>query len=148
MFEAGVTVLGFPTPTPLSHEYVVTPTNEEVPVNVVEFPAQIEAGLAEAVTVGLAFTVTVTEDVPVHPFTSVPVTMYVLVEEGEAVREFPAPSPSLHTKEEAPEAVKVEKVPKQIIGGFAEAVTIGLGCTVTVTFAVPVHPFASVPVTV
>ena len=43
--------------------------------------------------------------------------------------------------------MSVEEVPAQMVAGAAEAVTEGIGFTVTVTVAVPVHP-AVVPVTV
>jgi hypothetical protein len=110
-------------------------------------PEHIVAGDAVAVTVGGTFTVTVTVAVFVHPFASVPVTVYVVVEAGVTVMELPVP-PVLQLYVEAPDAVSVELPPEHIVAGDAVAVTVGGAFTVTVTVAVFVHPFASVPVTV
>ena len=49
---------------------------------------------------------------------------------------------------EAPLAVSEVLDPLQIVTEGGETVIVGLGFTVTVTVAVLVHPFASVPVTV
>ena len=48
----------------------------------------------------------------------------------------------------APEPVNVTEDPEQIVFVLALAVTVGAAFTVTVVCAVPVHPFAAVPVTV
>ena len=48
---------------------------------------------------------------------------------------------------EAPLAVSDVLLPLQIVVEVGEMVTVGLAFTVTVTVAVFVHPFASVPVT-
>ena len=48
----------------------------------------------------------------------------------------------------APEAVRSLEPPGQMLAGTAEAVTDNVALTVTVTVAVPVQPFKSVPVTV
>ncbi len=47
----------------------------------------------------------------------------------------------------APLAVSEVEAPEQIVAG-ADAVTVGLGFTVMVIFAVLVHPPVAVPVTV
>jgi hypothetical protein len=47
----------------------------------------------------------------------------------------------------APEPVRVVFSPLQIAAGDAEAPTVGLGLTVTVTDVVPEHPVVVVPVT-
>lgn len=65
-------------------------------------------GDAIAVTMGTAFTVTVTVAVPLHPAADVPVTVYVVVEDGLIVCEVPDPSPWLHEYEDAPEAFRLE----------------------------------------
>ena len=63
--------------TPLFQAYVVAPDA----VNATDSPAQTERS-APAFTVGKAFTVTSTASVPIHPITSVPVTVYVVVPVG------------------------------------------------------------------
>lgn len=86
----------------------------------------------------------------VHPFTSVPVTVYVVVDDGLAVTLAPvellSEAEGVHTYEEAPLAVSVAGEPLQI-AVFGETVRV-MVLTVTVPWAVAVHPFASVPVTV
>ena len=56
-------------------------------------------------------------------------------------------APVLQTYDAAPAAVRVEKVPSQMVAGDAVVVTVGFGFTVTVTVAVFVQP-RLVPVTV
>ena len=51
----------------------------------VEAPAHICGAAGVTDITGLEFTVTVTEEVPEHPFTSVPVTLYVVVLAGETL---------------------------------------------------------------
>ena len=109
---------------------------------------QIAAGVF-TVTTGRGLTVTVTCVVAVHPF-KVPVTVYVVVEVGDAVTVEPVVllSPVAGDQEYvvAPLAVSIADCPTQIAGGVG-TVTTGSGLTVTVTCAVAVHPF-KVPVTV
>ena len=50
------------------------------------------------------------------------------------------PGGLLHKKDEAPPAVNVEEAPEHIEAGLAKVVMVGLGFTVTTTFAVPVQP--------
>src|SRR5947207_10400439 len=117
---------------------------------VVDCPSQI---VAEAtVTTGRGFTFTVTCVDAVHPLTSVPVTVYVVVEVGLAVTGEPVVELSavdgVHKYVVAPLAVSVAVCcPTQIAGGGA-TVTTGRGFTFTVTCVDAVHPFTSVPVTV
>jgi hypothetical protein len=91
----------------------------------------------------------VTCAVAVHPLLEVPVTVYVVVEVGEAVTDEPvvllSPVAGLHVYEFAPDAVSVVECPAQIAA--AGTTTTGRGLTVTVTCAVDVQPFL-VPVTV
>ena len=111
---------------------------------VVLLPLQMVGEVADAVTLGTAFTVTVTVATSVQPLV-VPVTEYVVVEVGEAVNEDPLPE-GLQTYELAPLAETVVLLPLQIVGEAADAVTVGTAFTVTVTVAVFVHPLL-VPVT-
>ena len=62
-------------------------------VNTDVAPLHIAAGLADAVTVGNGFTVTLTVAVPVHPAVLVPVTVYVVVVLGVTVLLAPLPNP-------------------------------------------------------
>ena len=57
------------------------------------------------------------------------------------------PADGDHSYELAPLPVNVAELPEHI-ETLGEAVTVGNGLTVTVTVAVLVYPFASVPVTV
>jgi len=68
---AGVTVLLAPIPKPWLQAYVDAPEA----VNTLDSPAQIVAGAADALTVGKAFTITVTVAVLVQPLAAVPVTV-------------------------------------------------------------------------
>jgi hypothetical protein len=67
----GVTVLFAPVPNPPDQLYVFAP----LAVNTELAPLHIAVGLADAVTVGNGFTVTLTVAVPVHPAVLVPVTV-------------------------------------------------------------------------
>ena len=101
---------------------------------------------------GSGFTVTVTCVVAVQPLLSVPVTVYVEVEEGLAVTVEPVVALSavegVHEYVAAPLAVSVAVCwPTQIAGGGVTEI-IGSGFTFTVICVVAVHPLASVPVTV
>jgi hypothetical protein len=82
----------------------------------------------------------------VQPAAVVPVTVYVVVVAGDAVKLAPVPL-GLHTYVLAPLAAIVELWPAQMAAGVAVAVTVGKGFTVRVTVVVPVHPHASLPVT-
>ena len=70
-----------------------------------------------------------------------------MVPAGVTVIGFNVPNPPLHKYVLAPLDVNVVGVPEHI--GFCEAttLTVGLGLISTVTLAVPVHPFTSVPET-
>jgi len=107
-------------------------------------PSQIVAPVA--VTTGPASTETLTLVVFEQPFTSVPVTLYVLVDVG--LTDMLAPvAEVLHVYVFAPDPVRVELLPGQTDAGLAEADTVGNGFTVTVAVADPVQPTALVPVT-
>ena len=61
----------------------VVPAGPPVAVKVYEFPIQT-VSLGPASTINWALTVTVETAVDVHPFPSVPVTVYVEVTKGDA----------------------------------------------------------------
>ena len=109
------------------------------------------AGGGVTVITGRGFTVTVTCAVAEHPLPSVPVTVYVVVDDGFAVTGEPVDELRLvdgvHEYVCAPLAVSVADCPLQMAGGGV-TVTTGRGFTVTVTCAVAEHPLPSVPVTV
>jgi hypothetical protein len=63
--------------------YVVAPDA----VNIDELPLQIVCDVAETVTLGTGFTVTLAIAVSIHPAAFVPVTVYVDVDAGVAVTE-------------------------------------------------------------
>ena len=81
-----------------------------------------------------------------QPFTSVPITVYVMVLAG--TNDTPSVTPPVHAYAIAPLPVRVTFPPAQIDPVEVFAPTAGKAFTVTVVLAVPVHPFASVPVTV
>ena len=93
------------------------------------------AVLGETVTTTVV-TVTVIWAVAVHPFISVPVTVYVVVEVGDAVTDEPVvllnPVEGLQLYVLAPLAVRVVDCPAQIATGGL-TVTTGSGLTVKVT---------------
>ena len=118
-------------------------------VNVAGSPLQI-AVFGETVNTGIGFTVTVVCAEAEHPFTSVPVTVYKIVEEGLAVTDGPVVLlrfvAGLHAYVLAPFAFSVTDCPVQTAAGVL-TLTTGEGLMVTVTCAVAVHPDTS-PVTV
>ena len=59
---------------------------------------------------------------------------------GDTVLELPVPRPPDQLKVFAPPAVKKDHSPEHIVDGDAEAVTDGVGLTVTVKDAVMLHP--------
>ena len=85
-----------------------------------------------AVSLGVGLTVTVTFAVLVQPSALVPVTVYVVALVGDTVLELPVPKLLDHLYLLAPPAVKSELAPEHIVDGDAEAVTVGVGLTVTV----------------
>lgn len=102
------------------------------------------------VTVGVWFTVTTTVWVSVQLLFE-PVTVYVVVPDGEAITEEPvvllSPVGGDHVYELAPLAVNVTFCPVQMDGAAGLTVTDGDGITVTVAVALPV-PQLPDPVTV
>ena len=113
------------------HEYVFAP----LAVSVVFCPVQIVM-LGETVTTGIGLMVTVTCAVAEHPFTSVPVTIYVVVDDGFAVTEEPVVAlnavDGLQEYVLAPLAISDTDCPAQTAAGVFTLIT-GNGFTVTVT---------------
>lgn len=103
---------------------------------------------ADALTEGSAFTFTLTVDVFEHPFASVPVTVYVVADEGASVTVAPFSDPGIQSYDAAPLPVSVTEFPIQMSVAEAEALTDGSAFTTTATVEVFEHPFISVPVTV
>jgi hypothetical protein len=128
----------------------VYPLNVNVPLLLVAHPKEEDGVIVPPA--GLAFTVIVTVAVLVHPFPAVPVTVYVVVVVGFAVTVAPVvedkPVAGLQLNVVAPLAVSETLLPVHIVAEEGDTVIVGCGFTVTVTVAVFVHPFPSVPVTV
>lgn len=139
----GVTETVVPLNDPGIHAYVEAPP----PVSVVLLPAQMVGLPAEAVTVGVGFTVIIRVPVEVHPLAAVPVTVYVVVMAGETVTGEPLNDPGIHVYVEAPAPVSVVLAPLHIVVDDAVAVTVGEASTVIVCVVVPV-PFTLVAVCV
>ena len=97
--------------------------------------------------VGFGLTVTVEAAVLLQPLTSVPVTVYDVVDDNTGVVTVaPFGKPPVHVYVDAPDAFSVAVCPEQITGELT--VTVGLRLTFTVEIAELLQPFASVPVTV
>jgi len=132
------------TPGP---EYV--PPAGEPPDNAVGPSMSQNVSVARTtVTVGNAFTVTLTVDVFTHPFASVPVTVYVVEPTGTSITDDPESDPGIQLYVAAPEPVSVTASPSQIADEEAEAATEGSAFTFTITVDVFEQPLPSVPVTV
>ena len=136
----GVTAFVFPVPKALLHVYV----NPPFALIVAVAPLHIVAPLVFTISVG--FTTTTHDAVPMHPFPSVPVTLYVVVAVGDTVFGLPAPKPLLQLYVFAPFALMLILEPIHIVPPVA--VTFGNGFTVTTHDDVLLHKFASVPVTI
>jgi hypothetical protein len=119
-----------------------------VPFNVTDVPAHTEVdGEAVAPTVGKGLTVIVIVLVLLQPFDPVPVTVYVVVEEG--MNETPFVTPPVQLYEFAPVPFKVTDVPAHTVeDGVTVEPTDGNELTVIEIVLVLVQPFAEVPVTV
>jgi hypothetical protein len=116
-------------------------------------PTQIVPTAAVAVTVGNAFTLTVTVAVFTQLLASVPVTVYVVVVVGDTVTLEPdrLPGFQLNTANPVPpdeEDVSITDEPTQIVELFDDAVTLSAGGWVILKVCVDVHPLASVTVQV
>ena len=112
-----------------------------------EPPEHIVDGAADAVTVGVVFTVMATVCGVLGQPTVVPVTVYVVEVVGLTVI-LEVVAPVFHEYVAAPFAVSVVELPEHIVVGKADAVTAGVAFTVTATvFGALGHPTV-VPVTV
>jgi hypothetical protein len=110
-------------------------------------PAHIAAEDGVAVITGTGLTVTVICEVDVHPFPSVPVTVYVVVAAGVTETGDPGNDPGFQTYVVAPLALSEVEAPAQIGLDVAADETTGVGFTVTVITNEDVH-VPLVPVTV
>jgi len=101
---------------------------------------------------GGAFTLILSEAVFEQPLPSVPVTVKMLLEVGEAITVAPLEAfnevDGLHEYEFPPLAVNVVDLPEQIVVEPAVRFIVGFVLTVIVVVVVLVHPLALVPVTV
>jgi len=140
----GETVTVVPVSDPGIQVYVVAPDA----VIVVLLPEQIVELVVVVVTVGVGFTLIVRVAVLVQPFAPVPVTVNVVVVEGETTMFAPVNDPGIQVYDVPPDAMSVAALPEQIVGLVVVTVMFGAGFTVIVRVAVFVQPFAFVPVTV
>lgn len=137
-----------PVKLPGIHEKVV-PATVLVTLSIDVSPLQIVAGVAVGVNTKFGFTVTNRVVEPMHP-AAVPVTVYVVVVDGDTETGVPIKLPGIQEKVvPATELVTPSEVdsPIQIVAGVAKGVNTGFGLTVTNKVAEPVQP-AAVPVTV
>ena len=126
--EVGLTVTEVPANPPGFQLYEVAPE----PVNVAISPLQIEAGELLAFTGGNGTTVTTTLSWLVQPAPLEPISVYVVVPEGETTRLAALDPPGSQVNEEAePDAVKVTLSPTHMDEEEAEAMTVGGVLTVT-----------------
>src|SRR5690554_2560863 len=91
-----------------------------------------------ALTVGRAFTVTITDFVSLQPLASVSVAVYVIVVVGDTVIDVPVPKdvvPSNHSIDPFPEAVIDVVDPAQIVAPVFTVIN-SCGVLFTVTFMV------------
>jgi hypothetical protein len=113
---------------------------------VAQLPRQIGFGLAETAIVGSGFTTSATVRVLAQP-AWLPVTVYVVFEEGETVTLAPVSDPGCQVYVLAPVALSVADCPAQMAVGEALAFTVGNGTTDTVMLAMLVQ-VPLLPVTV
>jgi hypothetical protein len=119
-----------------------------VPFKVTDVPAHTDVdGEAVAPIVGSGLTVIVTVLVLLQPLDPVPVTVYVVVEEG--INETPLVTPPVQLYEFAPVPFKVTDVPAHTVeDGDTVVPTVGNELTVIVMVLVLLQPLDPVPVTV
>jgi hypothetical protein len=113
-------------------------------VSVVDEPAHIVEVAGEAVTAGLEFTVTITVELAVQPPGADPVTVYVIVDVGDATTDAVLVALSavdgVQVYVFAPDAVKVTFAPLHIEAEDGVIVTLIDGVTFTIDVAVASHP--------
>lgn len=100
------------------------------------------------ITVGTVLTTTASVSVPGQPAPLDALTVKIVVAVGLTIAVVPAIAPGFQVTLGAPNAVKVELPPAQMVAGDAESVKLGNGLTVTATVACAVHPVAANPITV
>jgi hypothetical protein len=103
-------------------------------VRVELLPAHIIEGLEEEVNVGPLLTVIETTALLVQ-LPDAPTTVYVVVMVGVTVTFAPDKLPGFQVYVVAPDAVSVKEVPEQTEVVELEALTVGIGTTVTVVVA-------------
>lgn len=137
----GETVMEF-VAAPVLHENRTPP----LAVSVALAPLQIEiaAGKIEATGSGLTFTVREAE--AVQPLSSVTVTEYEVLDEGDTVTKFPV-APVLHEYNAPPLAVSVALPPRQMLTVAGEITGTGTELMFTVRDASAVQPLTSLTVT-
>lgn len=122
-------------------------------VKVVVLPLHIVGDEADAVIVGVGFTVIeMVFCAAAHPAAEVPFTVYVTELPGVAITGEPVlalnEALGVHVYVNAPLAVRLVELPEHIVGEPEDTVIVGVVFTVTATVTgAPVHP-AVVPVTV
>ena len=120
-----------PPAPPSDHTAEVAPPPNEPPNTPLVAPWQIAATAPPALTVGNGFTVTVLVAVFTHPFTSVPVTVYVVVE--VALKAVASVIPPVQEYELAPVPLNVTIVPEHTVApGLTVELTVGFGFTITI----------------
>jgi hypothetical protein len=138
--------VGADNPVTGDHANVAVPTGDALSATVL--PAQITVDVGVTFTTGSVLTVTVNVCVSVHPFASVPVSVYVVVLAGATVNGLPLSDPGIQSYVTPPDPVSTVESPTQSVAALAVAKTLAAGATATVTVAVLLHPGAFVPVTV
>jgi hypothetical protein len=117
----------------------------------VDCPKHNDGDAGVTFIVGNGFTETVTVLVLLQPLALVPVTVYVVVEEGDAETVGPVvplkPDEGAQLYDVPPDPLSVTDEPTQTAGDEGETLIVGLAFTITVTVAVPEQPDV-VPVTV
>ena len=83
-----------------------------------------------------------------HPLLLIPVTVYVVLTSGEALREAVIAPPGIHVYEFAPDAVSITLEPAQIELVAGAIMIVGTGATTTWVVAVAVQPRALFPLIV
>jgi hypothetical protein len=128
VLEVGLSLTVVPLNDPGIQLYVEAPD----PVSVTALPVHTAEFDEDALTTGRLFTVTATVAVLEHPAPFEPVTVYVVVTDGETPTLVPLNDPGIQVYVAAPAPVSVAVLPTHI-GPLDDAVTVGGGPTVTVT---------------
>jgi hypothetical protein len=115
-----------------------------VAVKIVEEPEHTALDVGETATTGFEFTVTATVVIAVQPPDADPVTVYVMVDVGEAITVAPVVALRAVDGDQAyvvpPEAVSETFDPLQIDAEEGVTVIVIEGVTFTIAVACPSHP--------